>query len=923
MTQQAANNQLQDNEIEAAKADIVGVIERYVKLDKKGTDYTACCPFHSERTPSFTVSPDKGFYHCFGCGAHGDAVDFVREYEGLKFPDAVRAIIGSTGGAGKKPKQRASVRKEPAWKAMRLVPADAPAAPDWHKRLGKPSSRWEYRDTDGKLAGYAVRFDLPGGGKDVVPQCWRVNTETGEQEWGWMAMPQPRLLYGAQQLAANPGSKVLVVEGEKTADAARGIFKGWVVVSWPGGGNAAHLADWHLLRGRSVVLWPDWDWKKYPERHELAGQLMPTMEQPGVRTMRTVYEILHGQEIAKDVRIVPPMADTPDGWDLADPAPVADFNAVEYAKGSVQQAADYFFDEEQDAEVALQLPPAIDAQPPANDNSPDVTPHVPTGFTVLGYDRDEIYVFPFEAKQIKTMGKADMSETGLLAVAPREYWQAYFPKQSKTDTNAFDKAGAVDWLFRKAYERGVFNPNRIRGRGAWRDSGRIIFHLGDRLHVDGNYTPITNLQSQYIYQAEQPFPRFDDVEPLTAKEGADLLGLANMFRWSVPASAALLAGWCVLAPVCGALQWRPHVWITGGPGSGKSTVVDRYVRHLVGDIAVFAQGNSSEAGIRQTLRGDALPVLFDESEQNNERETARMQAVLALIRQSSSESGAKTYKGTQTGGGMQYHIRSMFCLASIQVGIQQQADRERLTVLSLREKPADSADGKAEAEGWQRLKGALYAIERDADYPRRLLHRTVRLMPVLLQSIDVFTEAAAEYFGNQRTGDQYGTLLAGAWVLLGDTAPTKEEALAAIGSFDWKEYTEPTKVNDSDRALQTLLDSQLRTAHGTQYSVFELVDRIAELTPSVMRANPEAAACTLELEQCNAVLQRYGMKVVKGRLMLGTNSEAMAKLFAGTQFAADFRGLLARVQCVHNDGEVAKINGKAIRCLHITLDDLV
>ena len=62
------------------RVDIVDVIERYVPLKKGGSNYLACCPFHSEKTPSFTVSPTKQFYHCFGCGVHGNAISFLMEY---------------------------------------------------------------------------------------------------------------------------------------------------------------------------------------------------------------------------------------------------------------------------------------------------------------------------------------------------------------------------------------------------------------------------------------------------------------------------------------------------------------------------------------------------------------------------------------------------------------------------------------------------------------------------------------------------------------------------------------------------------------------------------------------------------------------------------------------------------------------------
>jgi len=80
-----------------ARVDIVGVIDGYVPLKKAGANFAACCPFHSEKSPSFTVSPAKQFYHCFGCGAHGTAIGFLMEYGGKSFPDAVEELARDAG----------------------------------------------------------------------------------------------------------------------------------------------------------------------------------------------------------------------------------------------------------------------------------------------------------------------------------------------------------------------------------------------------------------------------------------------------------------------------------------------------------------------------------------------------------------------------------------------------------------------------------------------------------------------------------------------------------------------------------------------------------------------------------------------------------------------------------------------------------
>lgn len=80
-----------------ARTDIVELINSRVKLKKAGREYQACCPFHHEKTPSFTVSPKKQFYHCFGCHAHGNAISFLMEYEKLEFIEAVEELANHLG----------------------------------------------------------------------------------------------------------------------------------------------------------------------------------------------------------------------------------------------------------------------------------------------------------------------------------------------------------------------------------------------------------------------------------------------------------------------------------------------------------------------------------------------------------------------------------------------------------------------------------------------------------------------------------------------------------------------------------------------------------------------------------------------------------------------------------------------------------
>ena len=79
------------------RVDVVEVVDRKVQLKKAGANFVACCPFHKEKTPSFSVSPSKQFYHCFGCGAHGSAISFLIEYDGMTFVEAVNELANTAG----------------------------------------------------------------------------------------------------------------------------------------------------------------------------------------------------------------------------------------------------------------------------------------------------------------------------------------------------------------------------------------------------------------------------------------------------------------------------------------------------------------------------------------------------------------------------------------------------------------------------------------------------------------------------------------------------------------------------------------------------------------------------------------------------------------------------------------------------------
>jgi putative DNA primase/helicase len=220
-------------------------------------------------------------------------------------------------------------RKSP-WVAIMPVPSNAPPPPVAHYVRGRPDVVFAYRALDGGVNGYVYRFTTSDGGKETLPVCFCRNDEVGKLEWRWMAFSDTaRPLYGLDRLASSPDLPVLLVEGEKCADAAHAVLKDhFAVVSWASGTKAVHKSDWAPLVGRKVFAWADCDAKhqKLTREQKAAGidmaslPLLAESDQPGMRAMRDIRKILSELDPQLDFKFIdiPKPGEKPDGWDIAD-----------------------------------------------------------------------------------------------------------------------------------------------------------------------------------------------------------------------------------------------------------------------------------------------------------------------------------------------------------------------------------------------------------------------------------------------------------------------------------------------------------------------------------------------------------------------------------------------------------------------------
>jgi len=511
----------------------------------------------------------------------------------------------------------------------------------------------------------------------------------------------------------------------------------------------------------------------------------------------------------------------------------------------------------------------------------------PAGLVPLGYDRGVFFYLSLRSLQITALtpeGHTRMALTGIASLP--HYWQR---SRFATDKGEIRWHEAADWLMTCCVEVGIYDPERVRGRGAWFDAGRSVLHLGDHLLVDGEPSDLMLPKSRYVYQAALSLGIEHDGHPLSTHDAHQLCEITSALRWEKPVYGTLLAGWCVAALICGALRWRPSVWLTGAAASGKSWCQDNVLAPVVGPVALQVQSKTSEAGIRQALNSDALPVIFDEFEREDSSAAVRVQGVLDLMRQASSESEKRILKGTAGQAvARSFRVRSCFCFSSINVGTAHAADESRLTVLSLR--PPEQANGEAQ-EAFQALMARAEAL-LTPEYAAALLARSVRLLGVIRQNAETFAVAVAKHMGSRRQGDQLGTLLAGAYSLYSERAITAEEAAEYLRRQDWGETSGGDVQRDEARLLDLLLSSRFRT---TAYGGAPQDMQVVRLIGNAIGEKGSAFTAERELQSRGVRLRWDANHRCDGIFVSATHREVGKLLTLYPQWASHWTRTLARL----------------------------
>ncbi|NDD54353.1 hypothetical protein EBZ39_10835 [bacterium] len=774
------------------------ILKQWFPLGKKNGNEFKIGDIKGAKGDSLSINLKTGLWKDFASGeSGGDLISLYAAFRGIDQKQSAAQLAAMVGRDVPSIYEKKDKAKEDYKDIFEIVPDGAPQPPQSYKGVAAAKT-WCYRNHRGEVLGYVIRFNTQDGKKEFLPYRW-INGQ-----WVSKHFPKPRILYRIDELAQRKDAMVIVSEGEKTSDALKTYYPECVSVTWPGGSNAWQYADWSILAGRNKVA------------------IFPDADEAGVKSAMGVAETLIAMGVP-NVRILD-IRDRPAKWDAADDidAGIGILQFQEWVKPRM-------LTHEQAKEIYSNITtPKGKIQDRGSPERVNLTPfdhpvkELPTDpnplmdgidvvnndmFRCLGYLEGYYYFYNYRRAEVVKLGATNLINKGhLMHIAPLEYWTGPERFNGKFDM-------AANALMRACEFKGVFDSGLIRGMGAWEDRGRYILNIGDKLLVDGQMVDFSSFETEYIYEKRQSSRNFPySTHVLTSVEASKLVNICMRARWADPISPYLLAGWVFSSIICGAMPWRTHIYIFGPAGSGKSWVIENILQRLLKGFCYEAQSKATESGIRQQLKGDARPVILDETEAEEEKDRLRLQGIFDLARQAST-GNAPIVKGSISGEAIEYYVRSSFAFASITPSQVHEADQTRTEMMRLLP-PPDATSDKAKDDSKKFIELQQSVIDTFTDeYRARLFTRAIKMLKVCQRAHKLFAREALPFFGSPRKSDMRAFMLAGLWCLQYDDEPDQQSAKEFLSKLPFG-TNETEQVQKTDNRLISIITQ-------TQYEYVE------------------------------------------------------------------------------------------------------
>lgn len=732
-----------------------------------------------------------GIWRDFATGdSGGDIFDLVRAVRKCTLAEAVEYIGGNMGLTDNKPKPKLKKKQT----ISELVPAPrgipAPTGCLIDGKMWSITNLWPYHDHTGAVLMYDVRVDFADGSKMVIPMHW-----AGD---GWRngTVGENRPLYNLHKIAE--ARNLVIVEGCKTAAAMEQYFPNSTIVTWQGGTNAITKTDWSPISNKDrVIIVPDADAKADPDN----GQPVPWEEQPGMKAALKIAEVLKAQGCNVYFVNTYDQSLKKDGWDFADALAEGweKSRVLEYINTHLEA---YGNDEKKDDVEDIQF----DYGEKTEGKEEDVVKGFDCEYyKILGRHGKKYCVYLKTTKAVMEYSAKDLaSKGGLLEIAPLEYWY------DKFGVDEINKKGDVvrklnwdnvmDHVMRECQKAGLYDVQAVRGRGAWKDGAKTVVNIGNCLIIlEQNREPYVvethALDTKFVYET-RPRINLPLRNPLKDEYSRKLIDCCRMVRWENPDFGDILAGWMFASFVGGVLPMRSHLYIAGAKESGKSWVIKNIVNRIFGDYKLSVGGVSTEAGIRSALGSDSFPVIFDESEAEDQADKERMQRIFNLARLSATNEGNNVAKGSANGEALLYSVRSSFLFASINPSMTRDADISRTIKVSIKDPPVgakySSAVKKQDMDNFLKLEKCVNKLITP-EYCQALFTRAVILCDNIMKSVKIISTQSALVGGSKRLGDQMGMIIAGIWHLRTSAVIDESSARDMIAQYQGVKNTD---VND-------------------------------------------------------------------------------------------------------------------------------
>lgn len=456
---------------------------------------------------------------------------------------------------------------------------------------------------------------------------------------------------------------------------------------------------------------------------------------------------------------------------------------------------------------------------------------------LLGHhDLSEFYYLCTQSKSIVALTPSKHKPEYLTAMADEKYWAEKYGYRKHPETGEM----FPDWkkitgnILARQRDIGAFDPKLVRGLGVWSDDGRVLVNYGQGVYKVQDRQCVSNIDphlgSKNFYSTSSgDVINFDD--ELTDDESLKIADAIKSLNFKNEHDYVFVIGFLAIANVFGALDWRPHLWITAPAGSGKSWIMKK-LRSLIYFHLAFKKV-PSVAGVEQNIGNHAKVTVIDEAEAGD-----RVDAVVALARESSTLDAGLSGKGTADGKGLLTEVNTCFMMASIEPPhFTNQADDTRFFIVDM------NGNESQTPQDFDEIEKKFKAIE---GMGIRLMVRMVNHIDMLKANIVIAKKALRAKKISARESDQLAPVIAG--FLMFFTRQKIDENLvwsvAQQMGLSKSDYVERNETKQDDKVFSTLMMLKLNNQG---------------LTVS------EALKTSIEAKSTHFELQAHGMLWVDGK----------------------------------------------------------